>query len=68
MDRPIVKETTAMGAAYLAGLSAGLLPPPEQFGDSWRLERRFTPRMDTAMRKRKLLGWKSAVRSLLGGG
>lgn len=68
VDRPIVKETTAMGAAYLAGLSAGLLPPPEQFGDSWRLERRFTPRMDTAMRKRKLLGWKSAVRSLLGGG
>ncbi len=39
VDRPVVKETTAMGAAYLAGLAAGVLPPPEQFGDSWRLER-----------------------------
>jgi glycerol kinase len=68
VDRPIVKETTAMGAAYLAGLAVGLLPPPDQFGDSWRLERRFTPRMDAAMRKRKLAGWKTSVRSLLGSG
>ncbi len=66
VDRPIVKETTAMGAAYLAGLSAGVLPPPDQFGDSWRLERRFTPRMDTAVRERKIQGWKRSVRSLLG--
>jgi glycerol kinase len=68
VDRPIVKETTAMGAAYLAGLAAGVLPPPEQFGDSWRLERRFTPQMDTATRQRKLAGWKTSVRSLLGSG
>jgi len=66
VDRPIVKETTAMGAAYLAGLSAGVLPPPDQFGDTWRLERRFTTRMDTATRDRKLSGWKNAVQSLLG--
>jgi len=65
VDRPIVKETTAMGAAYLAGLASGVLPPPAQFGDSWRLERRFTPHMDTAMRDRKLSGWKRSVRSLL---
>ncbi|MBX3513759.1 MAG: glycerol kinase GlpK [Xanthobacteraceae bacterium] len=68
VDRPTVKETTAMGAAYLAGLAAGLLPPPDQFGDSWRLERRFTPGMDTAMRQRKLAGWKKSVHSLLGSG
>ncbi len=67
VDRPIVKETTAMGAAYLAGFAAGILPPPEQFGDSWRLERRFTPQMDTATRQRKLGGWKKSVRSLLSG-
>lgn len=67
VDRPIVKETTAMGAAYLAGFAAGVLPPPDQFADGWRLERRFSPRMDTAMRKRKLTGWKQAVRCLLGG-
>jgi glycerol kinase len=66
VDRPIVKETTAMGAAYLAGLAAGVLPPPDQFGDTWRLERRFSPLMDTAMRQRKLSGWKNAVRGLLG--
>jgi glycerol kinase len=66
VDRPTVKETTAMGAAYLAGLAAGLLPPPDQFGDSWRLERRFNPSMDAAMRQRKLQGWKKSVQSLLG--
>ena len=67
VDRPVVKETTAMGAAYLAGVGAGVLPPPDQFGDNWRLERRFTPRMDAVMRRRKLSGWKKSVRSLLGG-
>ena len=66
VDRPEIKETTAMGAAYLAGLSAGLLPPPDQFGDSWRLERRFSPRMDAALRDRKFAGWRKSVRSLLG--
>ncbi len=66
VDRPAIKETTAMGAAYLAGLSAGLLPPPDQFGDSWRLERRFSPRMDAALRDRKFAGWQKSVRSLLG--
>jgi glycerol kinase len=66
VDRPAIKETTAMGAAYLAGLSAGLLPQPDQFGDSWRLERRFSPRMDAAMRERKFAGWRKSVRCLLG--
>ena len=66
VDRPAILETTAMGAAYLAGLAAGLLPQPEQFGDSWRLERRFTPRMDAVTRERKFAGWKKSVRSLLG--
>jgi glycerol kinase len=66
VDRPTIKETTAMGAAYLAGLAAGILPPPDQFGDTWRLERRFSPRMDTALRQRKLAGWRKSVQSLLG--
>jgi glycerol kinase len=67
VDRPEVKETTAMGAAYLAGLSAGILPQPDQFGDTWRLERRFSPRMEAAVRERKFAGWRKSVRSLLGG-
>ncbi len=66
VDRPEVKETTAMGAAYLAGLSAGLLPQPDQFGDTWRLERRFSPRMEAAVRERKFAGWRKSVRCLLG--
>lgn len=65
VDRPAIKETTAMGVAYLAGLSAGVLPPPEKFGDNWRLERRFSPSMDTATRQRKIHGWKKAVGGLL---
>jgi glycerol kinase len=65
VDRPEVKETTALGAAYLAGLSAGVFPEPEQFADTWRLERRFAPLLDPATRERKLAGWRDAVSRLL---
>ena len=65
VDRPQIRETTAMGAAYLAGLHAGFFPEPDRFSDHWRLERRFTPQMDAAARERKLAGWTSAVRRLL---
>jgi glycerol kinase len=65
VDRPQIKETTALGAAYLAGLQAGFFPEPDRFLDHWRLERRFSPQMDAAMRVRKLAAWESAVRRLL---
>jgi len=65
VDRPQVKETTALGAAYLAGLYAGFFPEPDRFADHWRLERRFAPQMDTASRQRKLSGWTAAVARLL---
>jgi glycerol kinase len=68
VDRPTVKETTALGAAYLAGLAAGIYPEPEQFADHWRLERRFEPLLDQATRDRKLKGWRSAVQGLLASG
>ncbi len=61
VDRPEIIETTALGAAYLAGLAAGVCPEPETFAESWRLERRFEPRMDGATRRRKLDGWSDAV-------
>ncbi|MCK0197331.1 glycerol kinase GlpK [Ancylobacter sp. 6x-1] len=64
VDRPVVKETTALGAAYLAGLRAGLFPPPARFADGWRLDRRFVPTMEPAQRTRKLAGWHDAVRRL----
>jgi glycerol kinase len=65
VDRPEVKETTALGAAYLAGLACGVFPEPDRFADRWRLERRFTPAMDEATRRRKLQNWRSAVQRLL---
>ncbi len=65
VDRPQIKETTALGAAYLAGLHAGFFPEPDRFMDRWRLERRFLPQMDAATRERKLAGWTAAVRRLL---
>jgi len=61
VDRPRVMETTALGAAYLAGLEAGLLPPPAQFAASWALDHRFEPRMDDATRDRRFAGWRDAV-------
>jgi glycerol kinase len=62
VDRPAVMETTALGAAYLAGLQAGVCPDLADFATTWRLERRFEPRMDEATRSRKWAGWQDAVR------
>jgi glycerol kinase len=65
VDRPTILETTALGAAYLAGLGAEVCPPPEKFAKSWKLGRRFTPRMKPALRDEKYAGWKQAVAKLL---
>jgi glycerol kinase len=65
VDRPRIKETTALGAAYLAGLWAGFFPELDRFAQAWQSERRFAPQMDQATRERKLAGWASAVRRLL---
>lgn len=65
VDRPKVLETTAVGAAYLAGLHAGLLPPPEKFATRWSRDKRFAPKMKAALREQKYAGWKDAVRKLL---
>jgi len=65
VDRPMIQETTALGAAYLAGLAAGIFPEPQQFADNWRLEHRFRPVMSATTRERKLKGWAAAVRGLL---
>jgi glycerol kinase len=65
VDRPMIQETTALGAAYLAGLAAGVYPEPVKFADNWRLEHRFKPAMSQATRERKLKGWARAVRGVL---
>ncbi len=66
VDRPKILETTALGAAYLAGLQAGLYPGLEDFARGWALDRRFEPAMPAAERQRKLDSWRGAVRRLIG--
>lgn len=61
VDRPQITETTALGAAYLAGLQAGLCPKPAQFAQSWALEHRFTPAMPADLRATKYARWQRAV-------
>ncbi|MBP0616677.1 glycerol kinase GlpK [Jiella mangrovi] len=61
VDRPVVLETTALGAAWLAGQKAGVWPGMEGFAAKWRLDRQFTPQMDAVTRGRKLSGWADAV-------
>jgi len=65
VDRPVISETTAVGAAYLAGLAVGLCPPPRDFMKSWRLDARFSPRMRPEERDVRLAGWRDAVRRTL---
>lgn len=67
VDRPVVTETTALGAAYLAGLGAGIAPDPDAFAASWALERRFTPEQSPETRASDYVGWQDAVRRTLGG-
>ncbi|KFI28326.1 glycerol kinase [Haematobacter massiliensis] len=61
VDRPVVTETTALGAAYLAGLQAGICPPPEDFAREWSLQRRFDPEMAEDRRTIIYSRWKRAV-------
>jgi len=65
VDRPVIMETTALGAAYLAGRTAGVCPDLDGFAAQWKLDRRFEPRMDSGTRERKYSGWKEAVRRAL---
>ncbi|MER8520964.1 glycerol kinase GlpK [Mesorhizobium sp. M0644] len=65
VDRPTILETTALGAAWLAGSKAGVWPKAREFARSWALERRFKPDMDASTRAAKLAGWRHAVRRTL---
>lgn len=65
VDRPAVPETTALGAAYLAGLQASLYPEPAEFAQKWALGRRFVSSMPISERQRKLEVWRKAVRRLM---
>lgn len=59
--RPVNAETTAWGAAFLAGLGAGLFSGLEDAAAVWRADRHFTPQMDSARRDTRVAGWRKAV-------
>ena len=65
IDRPVVTETTALGAAYLAGLKSGICPDQATFAKDWALERRFEPMGDETTRTHDYDGWRRSVAKLL---
>ena len=67
VDRPAVTETTALGAAYLAGYGTGICPSPDEFAKIWSLEKRFAPKIGETERESDYREWKDAVRRTIGG-
>lgn len=61
VERPIVLETTALGAAYLAGLAVGFWENCEEIAENWKKDRVYQSEMDQETRNRLYLGWKKAV-------
>ncbi len=66
VDRPEMLETTAVGAAWLAGMRAGLYPDQAGFAKRWKIDRTFEPAMDDAGRDAKYDRWKRAVEATMG--
>ena len=65
VDRPKVLETTALGAAWLAGMRAGLYPSQDEFARSWAVERQFQPGMTPELRESRYTRWKRSVAAVL---
>jgi glycerol kinase len=65
VDRPKIRETTALGVAWLAGKHVGLYPDQETFAAGWACDKKFVPNMDEAKRQSKYESWQKAVQSTL---
>ncbi|SNR99710.1 glycerol kinase [Anaerovirgula multivorans] len=65
VDRPEVTETTALGAAYLAGLAVGFWESKEEIAKKWKVERQFAPAMEEGNKEKLYKGWKKAVNRAL---
>jgi glycerol kinase len=63
VDRPVVQETTALGAAYLAGLAVGFWKSRDDIRNNWQLERQFKPNMQKNEQRRLYRGWQLAVKA-----
>lgn len=66
VERPVVNETTALGAAYLAGLAVGYWSSQQEIAEQWQMDRRFEPAMAEDVRNKLYSGWKKAVERALG--
>ena len=67
VDRPKVTETTALGAAFLAGLQAGVYGSTDEIAKLWQCQRHFEPAIEEPLRERLYQGWKDAVRRVRSG-
>ncbi|RSL33104.1 glycerol kinase [Salibacterium salarium] len=65
VERPVVNETTALGAAYLAGLAVGYWDSREEIAEQWNVEKTFTPAMDDKQRESLYNGWRKAVEAAM---
>jgi len=66
VQRPMVAETTALGAAYLAGLAVGFWSDQQEVAEQWAIDRTFEPQMSSSQREELYAGWKRAVERSLG--
>ena len=65
IDRPVIAETTALGAAWLAGSRAGIWSDQAGFAERWQLDRQFSPKMSAQERAYRVAGWDQAIRRIL---
>ncbi len=65
VERPMVNETTALGAAYLSGLAVGFWNNQEEISKQWAVDRKFTPKMADETRNNLYNGWKRAVNAAM---
>jgi glycerol kinase len=65
VERPVINETTALGAAYLAGLAVGFWKNQEEIAEQWAMDRTFLPKMAEEERVKLYDGWKKAVNAAM---
>lgn len=65
VERPVINETTALGAAYLAGLAVGYWKDRKEIATQWQLERQFEPKMAKEKQEKLYNGWKKAVKAAM---
>lgn len=65
VERPVINETTALGAAYLAGLAVGFWQDRSEISNRWEIDRSFTPGMEEKQREELYGGWKKAVHAAM---